>query len=137
MSKTFSIRVEKIINKPYGELRKILFSPENYPHWWKRFYAKHDSETNAIVFRPFFFIRIKLELQEKGDDFITFRYAEGPFTGHGTWLLSNIDAEKTLVSYTVFLQSRNMISGLIKSTGFFKWKHKRDIKSLLNKIERG
>ncbi|SFD98862.1 hypothetical protein SAMN05518672_10454 [Chitinophaga sp. CF118] len=136
MSKVEAIKVERTIKKPYSLVKGILFDLSNYINWWNTFNARVDIKTNTITFKPLPFVEVKLQQVDKGEDFIIFKYIEGPLAGYGTWRIRDIGNGNTNVSYTIFVRGKNKILNSIKNTTLFKWKHSKDIHNLLKALEK-
>lgn len=135
MRKTKTIEVGKVANVNIEKAKNIILNPNRYKGWWKDYNLQHNEHNETLHFEPLKFIRIKLHFVEKGDDFIKFNYIEGPFHGTGIWKLKKVEPDKTYISYTITISGGNWWMNVIKSTPFFKWKHKRDIIKLINLIE--
>ena len=130
-----TITTESIIEKPFELTKSIVFDLHSYPNWWFDFKAEFDISDSAVYFSPIRFVRFKIKLENKTEDSIQFQYKNTPFYGFGTWTIKKINADNTLVSYSISLKGKNLISDTFVSSRFFKRKHEKDILNLIKKLE--
>lgn len=128
------VTVSKLLRGTRENLYAVLTDYGNYHNWYPLKVRPKSRERISI--RPFWPIYIQIQFQFKSDDRIVFHYVRGPFRGTSTWQLEVLDANKVQVNYSIKLKPVLFIYGWIAKTGMFRNKHFRDIKAIMNALEK-
>lgn len=130
-----TISVEKLVKQPKQKLQSYIFNISNFESWWSDFNAYCDKPSETITFSPIRFFEIQLKLITRTENEVQFDYSKSPFKGIGIWSIKECNEFETLVNYTIWIKGNNLIIDNFIKSAIFRWKHKRDILKLLNKLD--
>lgn len=128
------IIVSKKIDVDINLVRELLSNYAEYSRWWRLPVKMLEDKGNSFQITPIPFVQIELEEQfSKKENEIKFKYTKGPFRGYGCWNLKK-KGEMTLVCYSIELTPINTLIDALTRNSLFAWKHRRDIKNIINEI---
>jgi uncharacterized protein YndB with AHSA1/START domain len=111
----------------------MLWHCERFAEWWP-FVVRTQNETTFTV-QPLPMAHITMTRTEaEAPHRILYEYVGGPFRGEGEWLITDNGSKHIHVDYTIRLRPVNALVALGASTPLFRWKHRRDILGIMNRI---
>jgi uncharacterized protein YndB with AHSA1/START domain len=116
---------------------ETLWHCEHFPEWWPVSVKLHDANSQAIFVQPLPMVRIQMiRTESESPQRVVYAYASGPFRGEGEWSVSDMLERPgwAHVDYTVRLRPVNTLVALGASTPLFRFKHRRDILAIMNRI---
>ncbi len=129
-----TIRVEKLVDTPKQTLINYVKKVSNFESWWSNFNTRYEKRNQTITFSPIPLWEFQLKLIKITENEIQFDYLQSPFNGVGIWLFNEQSNYQTLVSYTISITGKNFLVDIFINSVIFRWKHKRDILKLIDKL---
>lgn len=112
----------------------MLWDWEHFSDWWPR---PVTVKQKGIRFQPIPFLHIEwVRLDGKPFHTVRYQYTRGPFRGEGVWQIDENPHRPGWihVQYAVCLYPVNWLVKMLASTWAFRFKHERDIQSILKRM---